>query len=133
MATDWHEMDAGDELDLYIAEHAGKTIVHGTAAVWGKDCKQEYLDTWIEDENGFGMRIPAYSTSVDAAMTLPVDKITAEFSLWQRRYTDRDVWWASFYPNTDPSDSCSDGIESGPTPALAICRAWLSWRGAQHS
>jgi hypothetical protein len=89
---DWRAMEAGRRLDLEIAVRLG-------------------LDVMTKP-------LPLYSTSVDAALTLPLPN---------------DGYFSIIYEPRRSLVSLDIGADDHPlceatTLALAVCRAWLSWQ-----
>lgn len=151
MTSDWRTMSPGKELDRAIAEKMGYKAVlwngfyHVTAnpekfAAWatrrGRDVnligKSSESAAWE-----FCNNIPAYSTSVDAALTLLRD--TQHYILgWHREgvpFGDPgDIAFCNLFVDRNDVEPDKRGNypavahQKAATHALAICRAWLEWQ-----
>lgn len=130
---DWRDLPAGRELDRLVAERAGwrvarlsgaddalalrnhrggvEAIVNPLAVASAGLAEEEWL--WS------AVNIPHYSTSVDAALTLVAGRLTVHIESTRNPQTWQ-VWVAD-------GDVFTDTVEAD-NPALAIVRAWLSWR-----
>ncbi len=69
---------------------------------------------------------PDWTGDLNAAIRLITDDGITDFSLIR---LDSDEWHVGI--NTDSSNSRDIAVSVDKTPALAICRAWLDWRGKQ--
>lgn len=125
--ADWRTMDAGREMDRIVAERLGWTEI-------------EEQENWYEDpevmayqqidlygrKDGSEYRVPKYSTDANAALQLdkPVLWWSEDDGRWLATY-DAAIFGSAIELDVSPSPGEAD------TPALAICRAWLSWKDAQ--
>ena len=130
MKTDWREMSAGRELDRVVAERLGWT-----------DIAPRY-DRFDEHEISPLQGIPPsggttyyvigrYSTDADAALAL------LEGCFYTLRGTP-DSYEGEMLYRCSIDGKAGDGVilpsikyTVAKTPALAIVRAWLSWKDAQ--
>jgi len=64
--------------------------------------------------------VPQYSTNADDALSLIGRSLM--FAMWQ----GLDVWCATCDETCDLNVPIGGYYETGDTPALAICRAWLA-------
>lgn len=111
---DWRTLPAGRELDRVIAERLGDYT--------------PYINVGGRVIENFP---PAYSTDANAALSLWSDdyrwsisptEVSADFPV-----EDESRFQASYPRSGNPDRS----HEWADTPALAICRAWLTWQEGQ--
>ena len=123
----WRDLPAGRELDRLVAEKAGYRVQHDHPdyILWSADGDfvvrqpDEYL-AW--------RHVPHYSTSVDAALTLPLNpgeygwalKIVPDFS--------GGLVWAMIID--DAGQTVSRCIQPARLIALAMVQTWLAWKEA---
>lgn len=145
----WRTME-GRALDRVVAERLGWHMKPGGGVLFGKPFQTVYLvspdgietslgehavvDPWkwalvsseyADEDDHIGIpTIPAFSTDANAALSLPLDK-GASLRLFSPDDDSPDEWEAV----------CCKGssIERAfaPTPALAICRAWLAYQDSK--
>lgn len=144
-STDWRNLDAGPDLDRIIGEKLGYLIYH-----YDKDVRERCFYMLMAPDGSFpaqeetseigehgihaGERkteaeawedLPHFSTDANVALNL-VDEV--EFNLTNynndaaRLYTGEFGLWEAVVESY---------YAMGDTPALAICRAWLSWKVQQ--
>lgn len=111
-AVNWRELPAGRELDRLIAERLGR-YVNSNATDW-----------WYDDA-GFIGRIPAFSTDLNAAVTLLAGcnrswKLSYDFSYGFDGRTGYSI-------SIDGTVYC----QFIDTPAFALCMAFLAWRESE--
>lgn len=142
MSTNWRELPAGKALDILIADKLGWRIVSQPfgkyvgdqffefeytlakpdgSLLWNHTSDQGWRyridDVWNNVTGWWTPRLPAYSTSIDAAMTL-VDGLN--YCLNGDAPDQHECWLLI--------DQRDVGTGKAPTPALAICRAYLDMR-----
>ena len=120
--------EPGRELDRLIHEHLGLPFRRGVVAIWDKDCKRIYPEEYYyDDDQGHGKLIPAYSTDLNAATSLP---IPAEHAWILERSGDQ--FRASLTIYEDGMDGYAfhtlTEYTSSRGYAGAICIAWLLWK-----
>lgn len=124
---------AGRETDQAIAEQVGWSIKpdRGFYAVY--DADGTLVDTGFESVFEARTRIPKFTTSVDAALSLPFP--SGQYLFMAMGATGR-AWLT---PNTDgsaqsyddPQGSTTTGLLPQERIALAVCKAWLMWKQTQ--
>lgn len=122
--NDWREMKAGRKLDYLVGELRGLEFYpsHGHPA--------EPIDYLIVPQGTGKMypaleHLPAYSTSVDAALTLLTGH---DYALLN--FNHQNLCLLNEAASKDIEEAAMNGAawEWSDTPALAVCRAWLAWR-----
>lgn len=108
-----------------IATAAGLHIIIGVAAVWGADCKQEYIHEYYEDEDGKPHRIPDYLHDTDAALTL-LPLVGGEWFSWELRPAGIDLRYVC-----EIIDFTQRWRAEAATAAEAVARAWWRWMEAK--
>lgn len=110
---------ASREIDQAIAEQVGWSIRPDRGFYALYDAESNLIDTGFESTIDARTRIPKFTTSVDAALSLPLPA---------------DSYWEI---KTEPRGSRAELHEvieeryfdsEEPTLALAICKAWLAWK-----
>lgn len=125
----WQTMDAGEDLDVLIAERVGLNVYHKEVGGWPAfSVQREWLDVWIENEHGLAYEIPAYSTDANAAFSLlsgEAERVGLEYNLYgvSGGHTCEVGFWTN---EAGRRDRTWEG--TGQTPALAIVHAYLAWR-----
>ncbi len=108
------------ELDMLIGKLVGRIASH---AKW----MPERGEPDIAWSGGFGSTVPAYTASIDAAMTLvPEGAGRGCFAMNRDRFgkTHCDVWYDAEFNRKAHA--------SAKTPALALCAAFLRANGGEH-
>lgn len=91
---------------------------------------EEYPKTPIENQYGHGIFPPAYTASIDAAMTLVPEGWSV--GLGDLRGRDPVIWRAHLRDHNNPDPSTRQWVEGNcATPALALCAAALRARSRQ--
>lgn len=130
VAPDWSALEAGLDLDRLIAERQGWTNIE-FRSFWYEDNDSDgwgrcLVGVLPEDDGNLDSEktIPNYSTRTDAALTLMHDDWTAMIAR-----IDPGEWHCSI--NSISSRVKDHGTGLANKPALAVCRAWLSWKDRQ--
>lgn len=116
---DWREMQAGRELDRVVAEAMGHVVNIErmlTNPHFGTATKL-IIEYYLNGERGASEQLAHYSTDLNAAISL-INGGTS-FVLSQ---IDGEGWQCSII------QQLGIGYSKAETPALAVCRAFLSWK-----
>ena|SRR5258708_1441045 len=131
--SNWRTMEAGMELDREIALRLGWTIKlypgytamlnpHGEIVGRGfHDAPDGYM--WSQAHEFLNM--PHYSTDANAALTLLEGLFWSVFGTPDQ---DRKTTIYRCALNSVYRDAFTAITETADAPALAICRAWLTWK-----
>jgi hypothetical protein len=128
--SDWREMDAGPEMDELVARNLGWRAVDLNDNVHGSRVRGPNWTLispngertgwgWNELQAWEHTELPAYSTNLSAAITLVEDD--GDFVLDRSAIDEWHVCVHQVY------------FAIAPTPALAICRAWIAWKVGQEN
>ena len=127
--SNWRDLPAGNDLDRYIAEYLGWTVVgnpltkeavlwHGTELI---HVEQSHSELSVNIARAWNNYIPQYSTDVNAALTLPM---TPGWYFSLRSPIDDDLWTVFIREDAIPTFTSS----KDENPALALCHTWLNWK-----
>lgn len=132
------DVQAGPEGDRIIAEAFGYSVVRSDdterppAYCLSDDTRQLYFPAALSEQAAW-VNGPDYTTSVDAALGLPLDGMY-RFTLSQQH---NGVWHAQIMESFATLTSAVNenkawfGKSKTELAALALCRAWLAWKQAQ--
>lgn len=134
MAIDWPQLNGGAELDRLVAERYGFVIRQG-ARGW-EVTPPEYSPWYPESKtvrtaDEVDLVIPAFSTSVDAALTLLPDPITTGIRFFLNHYyVPSQLYWECVLRKQETGSASTTLYvrRLAEAPALAIVRAWLAWK-----
>lgn len=151
--SDWHEMEAGDALNRFLAERAGYRVEFALSTFVTDRDRNLWVATLLDQDGMFEMSAwhlaegdiegawrqflspdpecgaigpPFFSENLHAALKLPIPEL-AEFEIHISPFAGGARARVFDFGGDIPVEAAPP-FEVADTPALAVCRAWLAFQ-----